>query len=140
MANDAISAQGTVVARAPAATPTTFTAIGNLHNITPPSLTRNPIETTSHNDPEDSYVVGIKRRGEISFNLGFVPSGASHGTASGLMKSWDTGTKDGWRITFPDGATWTFSGYLTNISPSAPVDEELTADISIQPTGVHLFT
>jgi len=137
--SDAISAQGTLVQRAPVATPTAFATIGNLHAITPPSLTRNPIETTSHNDPEDSYVVGIRRRGELSFNIGFLPSGASHGIASGLEKAWLDGTRDIWKVLFPDGGIWTFSGYITNISPSAPIDEELTADVTIRPTGTMVI-
>ena len=67
--SDALSAQGTLIARAPAATPTVFTTIAELRDITPPPLTRNPIETTSHNEDEESFVVGIKRKGDNSFGL-----------------------------------------------------------------------
>lgn len=138
--SDAISAQGTLVQRAPAATPTAFVTIGNLHAISGPALSRNPIDTTTHNDPDDSFVVGIRRRGEVSFNIGFLPSGASHGAASGLMKSWLDGARDIWKVVFPDGATWAFSGYIMSISPSMPVDAELTADVAIRPTGVLTIT
>ena len=132
--SDAISAHGTLVARQVAGTGA-FTDVAELRDITPPALTRNQIETTNQNDDDDSYVVGIRRRGDLTFNLGFLPSGAAHGISSGLMKSWEDGQLDGWRVTFPDGGVWIFSGYITNIAPTAPVDDGLTADVSIRPTN-----
>jgi len=133
---DAMSAQGTLIARAPAATPTQFTTIAELRNITPPPLTRKPIETSSHNEIEESFVVGIRRKGEMTFQIGFVPSGATHGRASGLVKAWEDGTRDIYKVTFPDGTQWLFSGYVSNIGPSAPLDDGLVADITIRPTGL----
>ncbi len=127
--SEALSAQGTLVKR-------NETTIGELRNITPPPLTRNAIETTSHNEIEESFVVGIRRKGELTFTIGFVPSGATHGVASGLMKSWQDGARDIWKVIFPEGTTWAFSGYVTNIAPAAPVDDGLTADVTIRPTGL----
>ena len=135
----AISAQGTLIARAPELTPGVFTTIGELRNITPPPLMRNPIETTSHNEEEESFVVGIRRKGEMTFQIGFVPSLASHDHNTGLVKSWKDGSRDIFRITFPDDTKWLFSGYVTNIGPSAPVDDGLVADVTIRPTGLMEF-
>jgi len=137
---DAISAQGTLVARAPAATPTVFTTIAELRDITPPPLTRNPIETTSHNEAEESFVVGIRRKGEFTFSIGYVGSLATHNEATGLTKAWLDGSRDIYKITFPDNTIWLFSGYVTNIAPSAPVDDGLTADVTIRPTGIMTIT
>lgn len=133
---DAISAQGTLIARAPAATPSTFTTIAELRSITAPPLTRKTIETTSHNEIEESFVVGIRRKGELTFQIGFVPSGATHGPTSGLVKAWEDGTRDIYKITYPDGTKWLFSGYVSNIAVTAPLDDALTADITIRPTGL----
>lgn len=135
----AISAQGTLIARAPQATPTVFATIGELRNITPPPLTRNPIETTSHNETEESFVVGIARKGEMTFQIGFVPGLASHDHLTGLTKSWKDGARDIWKITYPDNTKWLFSGYVTNIAPSAPVDDGLVADVTVRPTGLMEF-
>jgi len=136
---EAISAQGTLIARAPAATPTVFTTIAELRNITPPPLTRNPIETTSHNEVEESFVVGIRRKGEMTFTIGFVPTNATHDQLTGLEKAWLDGSRDIYRITYPDATQWLFSGFVTNIAPAAPVDDGLTADITIRPTGTMTF-
>ncbi len=134
----AISAQGTVIARN-ALGVGGWLDIGELRNITPPPLTRNVIETTNQNEDIDAFVVGIKRRGEMTFQIGFVPNMASHGSSAGLIKAWNDGTLDIYRITFPDTSTWLFSGYVSNVGPSAPLDDGLVADVSIRPTGSMEF-
>jgi hypothetical protein len=131
--SNAISAQGTLVSR-------NGTDIAELRDITPPALSRNPIETTMHNSEDDSYVVGIRRKGTLDLSLGFLPSGdATHNPVAGLMKAWADGSKDRYEITFPDGGKWIFSGFVTNIAASAPVDDGLTADVSIRPTNGHIL-
>jgi hypothetical protein len=131
--SNAISAQGTLISR-------NGTDIAELRDITPPALTRNPIETTMHNSEDDSFVVGIRRKGELQMVLGFLPSGeATHNAVAGLMKAWADGSKDRYEITYPDGAKWIFSGYVSNIAPSAPVDDGLTAQVSIRPSGGHIL-
>lgn len=132
--SNAISAHGTIIKR-------NGTAIAELRDITPPALTRNPIETTMHNSSDDSYVVGIRRKGELQFALGFLPSGeATHNNVAGLIKAWADGSKDLYELDFPDGAKWFFSGFVTNIGSTAPVDGGLEANISIRPSGGHIMT
>lgn len=132
--SSAISAHGTIIARSPSGGP--FVDIGELRNITPPPLTRNPIDTTSQNQLDDSYVVGVRRKGDFTFTIGFVPGLASHDHLTGLNKSWIDGSRDIWRITYPDNAQWLFSGYVTNVGPSAPVDDGLVADVTVRPTDI----
>jgi hypothetical protein len=133
-----ISAQGTLIARqVQGAGP--FTTIAELSDITPPPLSRNPIETTTHNDPEEQFVVGIRRKGEMAFSIFWIPTNATHDHLTGLIHSWRNGFRDVWRITYPDGAQWLFSGYVTNVGPAAPIDDALTADITIRPTGLMTF-
>ena len=134
------SAHGTIVTR-------NGDEIAELKDITPPALTRKPIETTTHNSDDDSYVVGIRRKGELQFMGNFLPSGVgpslgedgAHDAVTGLMEAWASGSKDLYVITFPDTATWTFSGFVTNVAPKAPVDGALEASFSIRPSGGHIF-
>jgi hypothetical protein len=94
-----------------------------------------------HNSEDDSYVVGIRRKGELQFELGFLPNDEStHDNATGLIAAWSSGQKDFYDLVFPDGAHWYFSGFVTNIAPSAPVDDGLTASVSIRPSGGHIIT
>lgn len=114
-----------------------FAAIAELREITPPALTRNTIELTNHNNSDDEYIVGIRRHGELTFNVNFVPTNGTHDHLTGLQKKWFDGTRDIYRLTYPDGSAWLFSGFVTNVAPSAPVDERLGADVTIRPTGKH---
>lgn len=132
--SNGISAHGTIIKR-------NNTAIAELKDITPPALTRKPIETTTHNSNDDSYVVGIRRKGELSFMVNFLPSGeATHNGLTGLLAAWGTGQKDEYKVLFPDGAIWLFSGFVTNVAPKAPVDGAQEASISIRPSGGQVFT
>jgi hypothetical protein len=132
--SNGISAHGTIIKR-------NGSPIAELKDITPPPLTRKPIDTTTHNSDDDSYVVGIRRKGELQFMVNWLPSGeASHGATSGLLTAWAEGSKDLYEIDFPDGAVWLFSGFVTNIAPKQPVDGAQEASISIRPSGGQIFT
>jgi hypothetical protein len=127
--SNGISAHGTIIKR-------NGTPIAELKDITPPALTRKPIDTTTHNSDDDSYVVGIRRKGELQFMINFLPSGeATHDASDGLLDAWAQGSKDLYEIDFPDGAVWAFSGFVTNIAAKQPVDGVQEASISIRPSG-----
>lgn len=141
-----ISAQGTVIARSidpnwpdrdPVGGAVSFVDIAELRDITPPALQRNTIEMTTHNEDDDAYIVGIRRHGELTFNVNFTPWDASHDANTGLQQAYYDGTRDIYRITFPDGTQWLFSGFVTNFAPDAPVDDRLGADVTVRPTGTH---
>jgi hypothetical protein len=129
-----LSSHGTLIARG---TGGSFTTIGELGgDIIPPALQRPITEITPHNDDIDSYVVGVLRRGEVTFTINFLPSDATHNETAGLIKSMLDKTYDGFRVTFPDTTEWIFSGFVSNFAPSATVREgALTADVSIRPSG-----
>ena len=131
--SNGISAHGTIISR-------NGTEIAELKDITPPPLSRNPIDTTTHNSTDDSFVVGIRRKGELTFMVNFIPSiEPSQDSATGLIKAWNDGSKDRYNILYPDGSDWMFSGFVSNIAPTAPVDGVLEANISIRPSGGHIF-
>lgn len=144
--SEGMSAQGTLIAvsvdpnwppDSPVGGSVSFTEIAELREITPPALTRNTIELTNHNNEDDEFIVGIRRHGDLSFNVNFVPTNGTHDHQTGLQKKWFDGTRDIYRLTYPDGSAWLFSGFVTNVAPAAPVDERLAADITIRPTGRH---
>lgn len=135
MGLDAISAQNALISRQ-ALGAGAFVPIAELGDFSGPALTRNTIEMITHNDPIDFYVGGIKRRGEIEMNLKFNPHIASH---KALRDAWNNDQVDVYRIAFPDGSYWQISGFISNMSPTMPVDDALTADVTIRPTGYMSF-
>lgn len=142
-----ISAQGTLLSvspdpnypdGAPQGGSITFVDIAELTDLTGPGLTRNMLETTTHNEQDDRYVVGIRRHTEVSATVNFIPSGnATHDHLAGLQKKWFDGSRHIWKVTFPGGAKWVYSGFVANFEFQAPVDDVLTADVTIRPTGKH---
>lgn len=131
--SNGISAHGTIIKR-------NGVDVAELLDITPPPLSRKPIETTTHNSDDDSYVVGIRRKGDLQFMVNWLPSGEStHDATDGLLDAWATGSKDRYDIDFPDGSTWLFSGFVTGIAPKAPVDGAQQANITIRPSGGQII-
>lgn len=132
--SNGISAHGTTIKR-------NGVLIAELRDITSPALTRNTIDTTTHNDDEDSFVVGIRRKGDMTFQINYLGSGeATHGSSSGLVKAWQDGSNDLYQIDYPDGARWLFSGYVINLATSSPVDGAQTAQVGIRPSGAMIIT
>lgn len=131
--SNGISAHGTIIKR-------NGTAIAELNDISSPELSRKDIETSTHNSDDDSYVVGIRRKGVMKFDLNFLPSGeATHNAVAGLLKAWADGSKDRYDLLFPDGAQWIFSGFVTKIASTEPVDDKLGASVEVRPSGGQVF-
>lgn len=132
--SNGISAHGTIVKR-------NGTPIAELKDITPPALSRKPIDTSTQNSDDDSYVMGIRRKGELQFMVNWLPGvDETHDATTGLLDAWATGSKDLYEIDFPDGATWVLSGFVSNIAPKNPVDGVQEANISIRPSGGQIMT
>lgn len=132
----AIDAYGTILKIGDGATPTeVFTAIANVTNLSPPPLDREEYETTHHDGSGwDEWIVGVKRGGQISLDVDWVPTESTHGYTSGMLKDWDDGTLRNFQLVWPDSGstTWTFAGYIKTITPAAPAVGKLTATITIR--------
>lgn len=135
------SSHGTYIQRAPAATPSTYTTVGKLGNITPPSMNRNTHEVTDQLDADDEVVVGYRRSGELQFDV-FLDMGAdgTHDESTGLVYSHTNGHLDNWKVIFPDGTTQTFAGYLVGLEFDAPNDGVLTASCTVKPSGARTWS
>lgn len=131
-----ISGHGTLIARAPAATPTVFTTIAELGgDIMVPDLSRKEIDVSTQNRDIDEYVLGMLRRSSVTLTINYVATDGTHDNLTGLYAAIRTNSVDGYKITFPDGDVWIFSGQVSAIKKKAPVDDKLVADVTIRPTG-----
>jgi len=133
------SAFGTQIA-ADFAGGTTYTTIAQVKNITPPSLTRNTIDVTTHDSPDwwMEFIKGLKDGGEVSFDIVYDPALGSHDAATGLLSDFaDDDTIAAWKITFPDTGTteWTFDAIISAFTPAAPTDNSLDASITLKVAG-----
>lgn len=105
----------------------TFTEVTNLQEI--PSLGGTPdkIETTCLADANKTYINGLIDYGDLAFKFLYDNTGA---TSNYRVLKGLTGTNF-YKITFPDGTTFAFSGECTCSMDSAAVNAALTFTANI---------
>lgn len=134
-----LSGHGAHIYRAPIATPTTFTEIAEVGDITLPGFDHNEFDATSHNRNIDAYVLGVLRRELFTIKMNFLPSDPTHDHLTGLLKACFTNPvpMDGFKIVFPDLInTWVASGQVKSVSNIVlPVDGLSSADVGIRFSG-----
>lgn len=137
-ASTAILGFGTTFAIGDGGSPEAFTALAEVLDVSAPSDSVDVIEVTHQTSPgrTKEFIAGLNDPGECSFTINFIP-GAGDDTALQAIRTPSTSTN--FRITFPDtgSTTWTFAGFLTSYTPTAPVNDRMTADITIKLTGSY---
>lgn len=116
-----------------------WTQVAQVINLGGPSLSADTEDATDHDSPGgfEEVVVTILRTGEVTLEIHYDPTDASHDASTGLISLYENRTKKTWRLTFPDAAStsWQFDGYITNLEPSAPHDGKLTKSVTLKLTG-----
>jgi predicted secreted protein len=117
------------------------TEIAQVQNISGPAISLDTEDVTSH-DSEDAYeeLVGtILRTGEISLDLLFDPTEASH---TGLITTMESREVDSFELQFPDDAMtqWSFNAFVVNFEPDMPHDGALAAAVTLKITGTPTLT
>jgi predicted secreted protein len=105
-----------------------------------PSLTRDVVDATSFDTADDyeEQIPGLKNGGEVSATLNFRPEHTSQGAASGLLKSFEDGTIETWRVQWPQFSgtpQMTFPGFLIAHEVTGATKELLSVQIKIKVTG-----
>jgi predicted secreted protein len=116
-----------------------FTTVAEVTNIGGPKFALDTLDVTNHSSTSAwrEFIAGLLDPGELSLDLSFVPTGATHSQTSGLLRDMKNRTKRNFQMVFPDvgGTTWAFSGYVTGFEVGAPVDDKLSASVTIKITG-----
>lgn len=116
-----------------------FTTIAEVKDISGPSLSLATAEATSHGSTGGwrEFVGTLLDGGEITFDVNFVPTGATHSYTSGLIEDMINRTLRNFQLVFPDtgSTTWAFAALVTGVAPSAPVEGILGASISLKISG-----
>lgn len=143
MPTNAIGGFGTLVKIGDGGGTEVFTTIAELKNIKLPGVKNVVVDVTSHSSPG-----GIKEKlavlGEITemtFDVSFIPTGATHSYTSGLLKDALNRTKRNFKVVLPDAGatTWQGAAYVEEFTPEAPVDNVLKASIKLTPAGQWTF-
>lgn len=112
----------------------TYVELEEVYEITPPSSTIDKIEVTHMRSPNRrrEYIPGLTENGSASLSMNYVPGSASDLRIEELRIN---GTVLSMRITYPNGVTVTFDGFVEEYTPAIPVDDRLTASVSLSVTG-----
>lgn len=131
--SDAVSATGILIKRALLATPTVFTTIGEITEIDPGGMSRNKIETSTHNEGSESHILGILRQTDPTFKINYVAGNATHISISADLAA---NIKNQWQILFPSGKSRTGPAYVQQFKfDPAPVDAKQGASLALTWAG-----
>jgi len=106
--------------------------VAEIMDITGPSLARDSVETTHQGTTgaRTHIPVDLFDAGELGFEIHFNPD-----TDPPIDNVVEEIT-----ITWPAGATWVFSGFFTGFEPGTPLEDKMTASVTIKITGDIVIT
>jgi len=134
-----ISGFGTQLKMEDAGNPGSYLTVAEVKDITGPGLTAEVADLTSHSSSGAfrEKLPTLLDPGEVTFDVNYVPTSATHNNSTGLVSLLRTRAKKNWQLVWPDtGETlWAFAGFVTGFEPGAPVGDLLTASVTITVTG-----
>lgn len=121
-----------------------YTTVAEVKDITGPGYEADTIEATNHSSAGAwrEWLAGLLDGGEVTFDVNYIPSNPTHDeSASGLFGLLLNRTRRNFRLVWPVTPVErvTFLGMVTGFEPSAPVDDVLTASITIKVSGQPSF-
>jgi predicted secreted protein len=115
------------------------TPVAGVRSISGPSLSVDTEDVTAHDsiDAFEEAVATIIRSGEVTLEINYTPTEATHRNASGgLLNDLVSKNAATWTIVLGANTIASFSGFVTAFSVSGEVSGALTASVTIKPTGV----
>lgn len=134
-----ISAFGTLLKIGDGGGTEVFTTIAEVKDISGPSLKLDTEEVTSHSSTGGwrEYIATLLDAGEVTFDVNFIPTNATHSQTSGLLKDLKNKTLRNFQLVFSNvgATTWAFSAFVTGFEPAEPVEGVLAASVTLKITG-----
>lgn len=122
--------------------PSTWVDVAQVKDLSGPSAQADQIEVSHRDSLWRRYVAGLRDGGEVSFDVVFDPDHASHDptVADSMYDLLENGEVASFRITFPglSGATTTatFDAFVSNFEVDSPLEDGVTAALTLKITGV----
>lgn len=115
-------------------------AVANVRSINGFSLSLDTVDVTTHDSTNawEEIIPTILRTGEMALELIYDPNNTQHAQ---FLSELVGRTYEDFQLRFPDTAytMFTFNAYVASFEPSAPVDGELTASVSLKVTGTPVL-
>lgn len=138
MATEALAAIGTLLKVGDGAASEAFTTLAEVTNISGPALGLDMVDVTNHSSPNytEEKIPTIKRLGDVTLDISYVPTQATHNATTGLINDWENRTKRNFQIVTPDSTTLAFAAYVSGFEPSYPVDGKIAASVTLSVTSI----
>ncbi len=119
--------------------PENFTTIAEVLDISGPGLAMRTAEATNHSSPAGwaEFIGTILEGGEVTFDINFIPTNATHSYSAGLLQDFANKTARNFQLVFPDtgATTWAFTALVTQFPIDGPVEGILRANVTLMVTG-----
>lgn len=114
-----------------------FANVASIRTISGPGLSLDTVDVTTHDSPSAfrEFVATLLDAGEVTLELVWDPDTATHvALRADLAARVDARN---FKVIFPDATntTWLFAAIVTAYQPSAPVDGDLTASVTLKVDG-----
>jgi len=114
--------------------------IGYITGITPPEYSRDSIDTTDMDSADGfrQFLPGLVDAGEVSFEFDFDASVSDSSNINKIRENIEAGPNVeavACIITFPDGETVSFNGFVTGFRTDAPLEDKMTGSATIKVSG-----
>lgn len=114
-----------------------FATVAEVTDVTPPAPSTNTFEITHHLSSYKEFGVGMTDPGTAQFTVNWIPSDPTQDATTGFQKALDDKRLRRWKVIYPftPVRVHNFRGLVTSITYAAPIDNRMTAQVTIQISG-----
>lgn len=120
---------------------TTENNVAFVRSISGPGVSGSDVDTTTLDSSSNyrTFVGGLLDPGEVTFNLAYDPTAATHALIAHLMGERHTAA---WKVALGSsgGTLTTFSGHIKGMGREIPLDDLVTCDVTVKVTGKPGYT
>jgi len=116
----------------------TYDTVAGVRDIDGPGLSTDTVEVSSRSSANRwrEFIAGMRDGGEVSFDIVYDPAETTHkNAATGLLALQVSGAATQFRLGLPATVNWDFSAICTKFQPTAPLEDALTASVTLKVTG-----
>ena len=122
--------------------PENFTTIAEVRSIAGPTLSNDILDVTNHDSQGGvrEFKAGLTDPGDLTFDLNFQPAEPTHDDLTGTLSLLISKAVRNFQLVFPGAIrTWGFAGIMTGHPVNFPIDDVLTANVTLKVTGIPNF-
>ncbi len=100
----------------------------------PPGKSREALDASHHKSPNKmkEYISGFGEIGEVKFNINWIPGDDESDALFGYV---DSGEVVVHRHVWPNGHEFSFSGFIMDLTPAAPLNGILQMTVTVRTSG-----